>query len=51
MDSGKFKEETLKAYYEWFNRNAAELSKLSINDRINEFLKYEKQCQNQNQTE
>jgi hypothetical protein len=43
MDSAdSFRKRVLKDYYEWFNRNAKELKELSIQDRINKFLDYER---------
>jgi len=38
----KFKDKVIKDYYEWLNRNSKELNKLSIQERINKFLEYEK---------
>jgi hypothetical protein len=38
----KFKDDVLKDYYEWFNRNSKELSKLEIQERINKYLEYER---------
>lgn len=40
--TSRFKEKVLEDYYEWFDRNKEDIDKLSINERINKFLKYEK---------
>ena len=38
----RFKQETISDYYKWFNRNRIAMENLSINERINKFLRNEK---------